>query len=148
MSTELDTRVQLGRLVKDRRVAQQLSASEAARRAGVSRMTWTRLERGAVDMYDHTHPKIEGALGWAPGSIAAVLSGGEPTVVSEHDESVINADGVEIADILDQVERVRGLSPDGRAAILALLHGAQDRLERDTGAGDNSREGEQRRRIG
>jgi hypothetical protein len=79
MSDAAETdRQRLGRLVRLRRRFLRLSLSEAARRAGVNRATWTGVEQRATDAEDYTYAGVEAALEWKPGSVAAVLRGEEP----------------------------------------------------------------------
>lgn len=74
-------RRRLGELVNRRRTSLGLSLSEAARRAGVMRVTWTGIEQRATDAEDYTLTKVEQVLEWEPGSVQAVLAGGEPVEV-------------------------------------------------------------------
>jgi hypothetical protein len=74
-------RQRLGLLVVARRKELGLSIREAARRAGVMRPTWTGLEEGSRRTADYNFAAMERTLSWGPGSIEAVLSGGEPTAI-------------------------------------------------------------------
>lgn len=72
----------LGQLVRQRR--EQLgfyTVVDAARHAGISRETWTSVERGDPAK-PVTYRKIEAALEWAAGSVAAVLADGEPIALN------------------------------------------------------------------
>lgn len=71
-------RQRLGRLVGQRRQALGLSLSEAARQAGVNRATWTGIEQRGTEAEDYTLARVEQVIGWKPGSVQAVLAGGEP----------------------------------------------------------------------
>src|SRR5438445_2109735 len=55
-----------------------LSQSRAAKLADVTRSTWVNWETGAAVPYDSNYVKIERALGWEPGSVYAILGGGQP----------------------------------------------------------------------
>ncbi|MBM0235885.1 helix-turn-helix transcriptional regulator [Micromonospora sp. ATA32] len=68
----------LGEKIKARRTELRMSISTAARAAGINRNTWSAVERGERDTEDYTYGSIERALGWRPGSIAAILNGHNP----------------------------------------------------------------------
>lgn len=73
--------VRVGAAVRAARKAQELTQAELAGRAGVSAGTIRAIERGTE--YGSVNPTlraVEAALSWAPGSVQAVLDGGEPTV--------------------------------------------------------------------
>ncbi len=76
---ELD-RARLAEAVERRRKMLGLSISAAARAAGIDRATWTGTERGTRRTEEYNFAAIERALGWAPGSVDAILSGGAPTI--------------------------------------------------------------------
>jgi hypothetical protein len=78
-------RQRLGLLVVARRKELGLSIREAARRAGVMRPTWTGLEEGSRRTADYNFAAMERTLSWGPGSIEAVLTGGEPIVSDAED---------------------------------------------------------------
>ena len=69
----------LGTTVRRRRITLGMSISKAAREAGISRATWTAVEDGSRETEPYNYGLVEKVLGWAPGSIEAVLAGGEPT---------------------------------------------------------------------
>ena len=71
-------RQRLGELVLARRQELGLSLREAARRAGIMRPTWTGMEHGSRRTAAYNFAAIERALDWRPGSIEAVLAGGQP----------------------------------------------------------------------
>lgn len=72
----------LGDLVKARRESLGIyTISEAASRAGLSRETWTNVEKGEP-VKPVTFRKVEDALQWNHGSCGAILAGGEPTPVA------------------------------------------------------------------
>jgi transcriptional regulator with XRE-family HTH domain len=73
----------LGVRVRERREALGLSVAGAARAAGIARGTWISLEAGTRETHPHQYAAIETALAWAPGSIKAIRSGGEPTPIRE-----------------------------------------------------------------
>lgn len=68
----------LGQQIATRRKDQRLSVSEAARRAGVHRLTWTAWESGKAAPVEHRYAAIESTLSWARGSVESIQNGGEP----------------------------------------------------------------------
>jgi len=95
-------RQRLGELVLARRHELGLSLREAARRAGIMRPTWTGMEHGSRRTAAYNFAAIERALDWRPGSIEAVLAGGEPeagrSATSSTEASSPTADGVDQPD--------------------------------------------------
>lgn len=75
----MDERIRLGSLIRERRRWLGLTMASAAAAAGIDRNTWSTAESGSRRIVDNNYAGIERAIGWAPGSIAAVLAGGEPT---------------------------------------------------------------------
>ncbi|MEU7066955.1 helix-turn-helix transcriptional regulator [Streptomyces sp. NPDC046161] len=70
----------LARAIEEARDAKGLTQVALAEAAEVSESTVQNLESGATrKRTPSTLPKIEAALGWAPGSGIAVLAGGDPT---------------------------------------------------------------------
>jgi hypothetical protein len=72
-------RDRLRRLVVERRLDRQLSVSKARKIAAIARGTWIALESGERETEAYNFAGIERALRWAPGSIDAILKGGDPT---------------------------------------------------------------------
>lgn len=70
----------LGNCISYRRRQLRLPQTEAARRAGVSRMAWVRWEKDRIPEKSYWDV-IEVVCCWAPGSVAAVLAGQPPVVV-------------------------------------------------------------------
>lgn len=67
-----------------RRVHLGLTQEEASGRAGLSATTWRLLENEVQTRYRRlTLAGVERALGWAPGSIDAILAGDEPSVTDD-----------------------------------------------------------------
>lgn len=105
---------QLGRLVKQRRESLGIyTVSEAATRAGISRETWTNVEKGEP-VKPVTYRKVEDALQWEHGSCGAILAGREPTLVNSEpaEADVPEIDALralmrEALDRLDSLERGR-----------------------------------------
>jgi transcriptional regulator with XRE-family HTH domain len=69
-----DQRKDLGVLVRQTRVAMGLSADKAAERAGMSPVTWLRVEAGQ-SARELTYGGVEKVLRWRPGSIIGYLKG-------------------------------------------------------------------------
>lgn len=73
--------VRLGEQITRRRVALNWGRDELAARARISLRTVASLERGQnPSVRDVTRYAIEHVLGWAEGSVEAILAGGDPTV--------------------------------------------------------------------
>ncbi|WP_412078970.1 helix-turn-helix domain-containing protein [Streptomyces xanthophaeus] len=71
----------LAHAIEAARDAKGLTQVGLAEAAGISESTVQNLESGAErKRTPSTLPKVEEALGWAPGSGLAVLAGGEPTL--------------------------------------------------------------------
>ncbi|MFC3347336.1 hypothetical protein ACFOOM_07780 [Streptomyces echinoruber] len=68
----------------ERRIAElALEYAEVCRRAGISDETLGKIRKG-IKARGSTYLKLERALEWAPGSISAILAGGEPTPLDTH----------------------------------------------------------------
>lgn len=85
MSEEKAKWVRLGDAIVVRRVKLGLTSREAlAKHSGMSPRILSYLEHGDRDSYDpSTFARLEAALEWAPGSVQAVLDGGQPTTTAE-----------------------------------------------------------------
>lgn len=70
----------LGLAMQARRHSLGLSMMKAANLAGLNRATWTTAERATRALRQYNYSAVERALGWSPGSVEQILSGGEPTV--------------------------------------------------------------------
>src|SRR5690242_6935858 len=76
----------LARAVRRRRAALGIAMNDAnAKKAGVSKGTWQRVEKG-LPIRETNYVKIDGLLQWAPGSCLKVAEGGEPIPVSDMKE--------------------------------------------------------------
>lgn len=64
-----------GRL-RERRTALRISKAEAARRAGVGRMTWWEWEEGRRRPYDSNYAGIEDAMQWPAGTVQSLVATG------------------------------------------------------------------------
>jgi hypothetical protein len=72
----------LATVAKRRRAELGIALNDAnARRGGVSRNTWVRVEKG-LPIRETNYVKIDNLLQWAPGSCMAVLNGGDPVLAS------------------------------------------------------------------
>lgn len=60
--------------VRLRRAELGLSMRQAAKRAGIDRSTWLHWERGETTPTVRSQGGLERVLGWAPGTVAAMLS--------------------------------------------------------------------------
>lgn len=109
----------LGRRVRERRENKGMTIVEAATAAGMSHVTWGRVEKGER-VRPLTYTAIDRALGWVAGSCRAVLGGGEPilTVTTEAQAPLSPA---EIKDLLAQLDRIKGLDPLDRAHMRAKI---------------------------
>ncbi|GAA2485154.1 hypothetical protein GCM10010406_21760 [Streptomyces thermolineatus] len=70
----------LGSAVRARRDELHMTQVDLAKKAGVSEGTVQNIESGrAYSRRPPSLPRIESSLGWAPGSVSSILSGGSPT---------------------------------------------------------------------
>lgn len=115
----------LGRLaaaIRNRRTELGLSARAVADHAGVSRGTWVGVEIARTIPQRRHHAGIERALGWTPGSIAATLDGGEPTIAGDTGPAT-SADLDER--LVAEVERISRM-PIGMEHRLRLIRAVTD----------------------
>lgn len=73
----LEGRDRLAKYVRERRLELGLAIKRAAAQAGMSKDTWTRIERGET-VRGMSYAKVDTTLGWAVGSCEAILRGSEP----------------------------------------------------------------------
>jgi len=95
--------VRLGELIKQRREAMGIyTVIDAARRSGLTRETWAKVERGE-SAKPVTYRKIEDMLNWMPGSCSSILAGGKP-----HGELITIAEPTSDPDLdrLDALEEI------------------------------------------
>lgn len=138
-------RKRLAELVKERRRHLGLSVRAAADSGGMARGTWTAVEDGSRKTADSNYAGIERALQWAPGSVAAILAGGDPTVtpaVANARDSMTLTDSasahvVPAADvaaqrdpILIQVLRRDDITDDQKRRIVEILIAQKEAAER------------------
>jgi len=77
MTAALEPRVRLAQYIERRIAALTLEYAEVCRRAEISDETLGKIRKG-MKARGSTYLKLERALEWAQGSIAAILAGGEP----------------------------------------------------------------------
>lgn len=95
----------LGRHVERRRHELRLSRLQAATKAGMSKDTWMRVERGDV-VRNGNYIKIEEMLLWAPGSCLSIAEGNGPVEIGEGQIAPgVVAATVPVADLGDEVRR-------------------------------------------
>jgi ABC-type nitrate/sulfonate/bicarbonate transport system substrate-binding protein len=80
-----EARQRLNDLMDARRLELGIPWREVATRAGISYEALRALRAGPGGTADLTARKIDAALGWAPGSVRAILDGGEPVLVGGED---------------------------------------------------------------
>jgi hypothetical protein len=106
-----DPRERLARMIRDRRLKDlKISVRTAATRAGIDRGTWASAESGERRTAEVNLAGIEEALEWEPGSIDAILAGGEPTPRRIMTAGNLVPVPVTADEILAEIERVNALS--------------------------------------
>lgn len=124
MSKELPDLARLGEAMEARRGQLRLSVSAAARRAGLARDTWEKVEAGKQKPYKTTQSGIEEPLRWAPGSVAALMEGGD----------AIPIDGQGHLDryqgLAAVIEADPGFEEHEKTVLLAMLRARLERPER------------------
>lgn len=98
------------------------SVEQAARQAGISRITWERVER-AQKVQDKTYDAVERAFHLKPGGCEAIMAGREPEVLDEPVEPESEPEPEpepEDPYVADLQERY-GLDPTGAAAAAAVI---------------------------
>ncbi|MCZ7376509.1 hypothetical protein [Micromonospora sp. WMMC250] len=118
---EAGQRERLAKMIGVRRLELGVSAAAAARTAGIDRNTWSAAEKGEKNTQPHNFAGIERALRWRPGSIAAILTGGEPTP----------ADAEPVDEELELVRTDPRLPEDMKERIIAHI---RERRQRDRAA--------------
>ncbi len=93
----------------------RMSHYELARRGGPNRTTLHKAINGSGRLRDSTLARIDLALGWASGSAAAVLAGGQPRTQmvtgpgDEHAVTVLQAATTMVVQASELLGSVRGL---------------------------------------
>ena len=102
----------LARFVTERRTELGLSQKQAAKAANVGLEFWGRIELARKQAVRRMNIyKIEDVLGWERGSVEAIISGGEPSLVPQAEEEayaqpVISALVNRIVQIEDRVKKL------------------------------------------
>lgn len=89
-----DARARLASLIQARRRELRISEREAAARGSLARNTWASAEAGTRHIAERTASGIEVALEWAPGSVEAILAGGEPTILERRPAGLLVPDSL------------------------------------------------------
>ena len=113
MKNETTYQTVLGRLIAQKRKERRIDQEEMARRVGVSRSTWSRIEAGSSALNMDQLARAASALGVSLGDL-----------MLEVDEIVreLQRQGVEVHDSRDQARSVSAKA--GGAAAVAFLGGA------------------------
>lgn len=105
----VEPRARLAQAIRSRRQQLRLTQSEAAIRAGVMRNTWIGAESGGRATQGRHYAGIETALGWASGSIDAILAGGDPAPGDPLPEALPPQHLDEPFDLDEELERIQAL---------------------------------------
>lgn len=125
----------LGDYIRTRRKQLRLSVSEAARRAGVHRVTWNSWESGKSEPGDYNHAAIEAVLQWQDGGMDRLKRGEVPELLKPSESSAEPAQaGNPFALILDaSLEELfamtRTMQADQRYGALGAEKWLADALE-------------------
>ena len=91
--------------VAQRLATLRMTRGDLARRGGPNRSTLSKAISGARTMSTATLTRIDVALGWAPGSSAAILQGGTPTTrVARTASGDVCGDHAHVVTVLRTVE--------------------------------------------
>lgn len=124
----------LGEAVQRRRLELGLRSRDAlAAKAGISARTLGDIERGQRGNYaNSTWILLETALGWAPGSVAGVLSGGQPHVPNPANAWAYDEDEAAYPSDVVKAARVREMDADRASRPVAYdPYGELDGLTED-----------------
>lgn len=106
----------LARFVQARRLELGLSVRAAADGAGINRATWATIEEGSSRLQKHRWARIERALSWTPGSIQAVIDGGQPTPLK-----VERGSRTDLEEELDRIQALDVPASTKRKLISAIV---------------------------
>lgn len=106
-------RERLNTAMDARRVDRRMRWVEVAERAQMSVQNLSLIRKGKINITDLAAANLEDALEWAPGSIAAVLAGGDATLKARQR---VDAPGDEIGAILAYIDQRWG--PDATQEVL------------------------------
>ncbi|GAT01264.1 hypothetical protein [Mycolicibacterium fortuitum] len=140
----------LASLVVERRLQLGMATRQAfSECVALTYRVLTDVENGNRRLGRTAYAEIERALGWAWGSIAAVLSGGMPTVLDQNPSLVDGLEGdAEIAAIATIVSVLDQHSAAERYRILRYINSRYAEDEHGPGASDCSRPEDQARGTG
>ncbi len=112
----------LDHAIEARTIELGISYVELADRAGISDVSLRNLRKGRANFRPRNVRKLEIALGWEPGSIAAVLAGGDP-MVGEPADAPISADDLTqlIAETEDELLHLNPKYESNRALLTEHL---------------------------
>lgn len=94
----------LDQVMNDRRVELDMTWGEIATRARIAEVTLRAIRKGDNNPGELTARRLEDALQWEPGSIEAILDGGQPTPVQEEPGLSF---GERLERIREEVERMQ-----------------------------------------
>ncbi len=132
MNRDPESWTRLGRAVRSDRQRQGLSRDQLAQQAGVSPKSIQSAEEGRVPRgrWPYTLDAIERGLGWASGSMQAILDGGMPTP-EDDPRSSEEPSGNTASGVKEVVERVSQVYELGRwAADMGADPDARDQFEK------------------
>jgi transcriptional regulator with XRE-family HTH domain len=111
----------LDRAIQDRAVELDLSYLQLAERAGISDVSLRNFRKGRGVLRPRNQRRLEVALGWAPGSIGALLDGGEPAQAAPDDQ--VSADELRemIAETEDEIANLEVRHERNRPYLVAHL---------------------------
>ena len=98
----------------------RINRAELARRGGPSRSTLNKAITGARRLSAATLMRLDASLGWAPGSAAAIVAGGEPAARLPR-TGAGDACSAEHAHVLTVLHTVEGMLGDCRQLVAELL---------------------------
>ncbi|MET7982559.1 hypothetical protein [Streptomyces sp. NPDC005281] len=103
MTAAPEPRVRLAQYIERRITTLALEYAEVCRRADISDETLGKIRKG-MRARSSTYYKLERALEWVRGSVAAILDGGEPTAVE--DGTLPGVPAAELAEELSLAQRL------------------------------------------
>lgn len=119
MDQEFAALKRLGEYVtRRRREGLDLTVHEAAVQAPMSPTAWTNVEQGR-SVSKATRAGVERVLGWEPGSLRAILLGGEPTLISQQPAVTESTARQQLRKMIEMAEQLPDGTP-GRDEILEL----------------------------
>lgn len=125
----------LDHAIEARTIELGISYVELAARAGISDVSLRNLRKGRANFRPRNLRKLETALDWAPGSIDAVLDGGDPTI-SGATRPAMSADDLErlIEETEDELLHLNPRYESNRASLVAHLEKRLTELRRQLAA--------------